>query len=138
MTIRAAFAYGASMIRFRRLLIVLVGMMSCGLAPVALAKDAAAPAENPAGEKDAGPVAVGPTLTGEEVAGATRLDVFSIPTPGELMAAIDKIGKPDWASAIGPPLNVTSFSARPQMALNLGGLIADGFIAVEAEDAQQV
>jgi hypothetical protein len=138
MTIRASFEYGASMTRFRRLLIVLVGVTIWGIGPATLAKDATAAVETPAGEKDAGPVAVGPTLTGEEVATAMRLDVFSIPTPGELMAAIDKLGKPDWASAIRPPLNVTSFSARPQMALNLGALIADGFIAVEAEDAQQV
>lgn len=138
MTILAAVAYARRMIRFRRLLIVLVGVMGCGVAAEALGKDAAPPAEAPAAEKDAGPIAVGPALTAEEVAGATRLDVFSIPTPGELMASIDKLGKPDWASAIRPPLNVTSFSARPQMALNLGTLIADGFIAVEAEDAQQV
>jgi hypothetical protein len=31
-----------------------------------------------------------------------------------------------------------TYGNRPQIALNLGGLIADGFIAVEAKDGQQV
>lgn len=127
------------MIRFRRLLILLVGMIGAAAGALAVEKEPAKPAEAPAAEKDeAGPVVVGPALSPEEIAQATKLDVFSIPTPGELMAAIDKIGKPDWAAAIRPPINVTAFSQRPQMALNLGCLIADGFIAVEAEDSQQV
>ena len=78
-----------------------------------------------------------PALTKEEIAGATRLDEVSIPTPGELMTALDKTGKPDWSSKIREPIS-TNYSRRAQMALNLGGLIADGYIAVEAEDAQQV
>lgn len=32
----------------------------------------------------------------------------------------------------------TTYKNRPQIALNLGSLIADGFIAVEAKDSQQV
>ena len=31
-----------------------------------------------------------------------------------------------------------NYKTRPQIALNIGGLIADGFIAVEAQDTQQV
>ncbi len=78
-----------------------------------------------------------PALTPEEIASAARPDALSIPTPGELMAALNKLGKPDWSGEIRPPFK-TNFSSRAQMALNLGGLIADGYIAVEAEDAQQV
>lgn len=78
-----------------------------------------------------------PALTAAEIAAAVRIDEVSIPTPGELMVALGKQGKPDWAARIRPPIN-TNYSRRAQMALNLGGLIADGYIAVEAEDAQQV
>ncbi len=82
-------------------------------------------------------VAETPALTAAELAAAVRSDAVSIPTPGELMAALDKQGKPDWSARIRPPIS-TNYSRRAQMALNLGGLIADGYIAVEAEDAQQV
>ncbi len=70
-------------------------------------------------------------------AAGARSTAFSVPTPGELMAALNKLGKPDWSGEIRPPIS-RNFSSREQMALNLGGLIADGYIAVEAEDAQQV
>src|SRR5687768_16925861 len=71
-------------------------------------------------------------LTGAEIAAAARTDEVSIPTPGELLTALDKQGKPDWSARIRPPI-ATNYSRRAQMALNLGGLIADGYIAVEAE-----
>ncbi|MES2569807.1 MAG: hypothetical protein V4710_07085, partial [Verrucomicrobiota bacterium] len=68
---------------------------------------------------------------------AVRVDTLSIPTPGELLAALNKLGKLDWSARYRPPIS-TNFSSRPQMAMNLGGLIADGYIAVEAQDSQQV
>ncbi len=83
------------------------------------------------------PAPTGPALTKEELAGAVKIDALTIPTPGEVLAAIDKLGKPDWASAIRPPIS-TNYSSRAQMALNIGGLVADGYIAVEASSAQQV
>jgi len=82
-------------------------------------------------------LAEAPALAPAALAAAVRSDEVSIPTPGELMAALDKLGKPDWAGRIREPIT-TNFSRRAQMALNLGGLIADGYIAVEAEDAQQL
>ncbi len=57
--------------------------------------------------------------------------------PGEFMAALNKIGKLDWTTKFRAPI-ATNYSSRPQTALNLGGLIADGYIAIEAEDGQQV
>jgi hypothetical protein len=77
------------------------------------------------------------TVTKEEMAEAIRSDDFSIPTPGELMAALEKQGKLDWAAKFRPPIS-TSYPSRAQLALNLGSLVADGFVAVEAEDSQQV
>ena len=76
-------------------------------------------------------------LTPEEIAGAALTDDLSIPMPGEFMAALNKLGKLDWTRKFRPPI-ATNFISRPQMALNLGGLIADGYIAIEAEDSAQV
>lgn len=76
-------------------------------------------------------------LTPAEMAGAVRADAVTIPTPGELMAALAKAGKPNWQAYFRQPIP-TGFTSRPQIALNLGGLIADGYIAIEAEDGQQV
>ncbi|MEO5719881.1 MAG: hypothetical protein ABIR71_00240, partial [Chthoniobacterales bacterium] len=76
-------------------------------------------------------------LTPEQMAGAIKTDTVTIPTPGELFAALSKPGKPNWAEQYRPPIP-TTYNNRAQIALNLGGLIADGFIAVEAQDSQQV
>ena len=76
-------------------------------------------------------------LTPEEMRGVVAIDALTVPTPGEFFAAIDKSGKPNWASQYRPPTPIDATS-RAQMALNLGTLIADGYIAVEAEDGQQV
>jgi hypothetical protein len=78
-----------------------------------------------------------PRLAPEQMAKAARTDTITIPTPGELFAALQKPGKPNWTGAYRAPIP-TSYKSRPQIALNLGGLIADGFIAVEAQDSQQV
>ncbi len=68
---------------------------------------------------------------------AENLDAMTVPTPGELFAALGKQIKPNWSGAYRGPLTST-YSDRAQLALNLGGLIADGYIAVEAQDSQQV
>jgi hypothetical protein len=76
-------------------------------------------------------------LAADEMAKAVRTDSIGVPTPGELFAALGKQGKTNWAGQYRRPMPVT-YSNRAQIALNLGGLIADGFIAVEAKDSQQV
>ena len=76
-------------------------------------------------------------LTPDQLATAAKSDTITIPTPGELFAALAKPGKIDWPSEYRAPMPMT-YRNRAQIALNLGGLIADGFIAVEAQDAQQV
>src|ERR1700726_467558 len=76
-------------------------------------------------------------LPADQMAKAIRLDAISIPTPGELFAALEKPGKPNWVGQMRGPVGV-NYKNRAQIALNLGGLIADGFIAVEAKDSQQV
>ncbi len=76
-------------------------------------------------------------LSPDTLAKALTPDTFTVPTPGELLAALNKVGKPNWQAQYRPPIP-TAYTSRPQIALNLGGLIADGYIAVEAEDSQQV
>ena len=76
-------------------------------------------------------------IPADQLAKAAKSDLISIPTPGELFTALEKSGKTNWAGQYRGPIPVT-YSNRAQIALNLGGLIADGFIAVEAKDAQQV
>jgi hypothetical protein len=76
-------------------------------------------------------------IPAEQLAKATSTDSLTIPTPGELFAVLEKSGKINWAGQYRGPIPMT-FRNRPQIALNLGGLIADGFIAVEAKDGQQV
>lgn len=78
-----------------------------------------------------------PHLATEQLAKAVKSDSLSIPSPGELFAALEKPGKPNWSGQFRGPLP-TTYRNRAQIALNLGGLIADGFIAVEAQDGQQV
>src|SRR6266508_2985707 len=76
-------------------------------------------------------------IPADQLAKAARSDSITIPTPGELFTALEKSGKINWAGQYRGPIPVT-YSNRAQIALNLGGLIADGFIAVEAKDGQQV
>lgn len=68
---------------------------------------------------------------------AEHFPPLSLPSPAEFFAAIDKAGKPDWVALYRPP-GPTSFPTRPQTALNLGALVTDGYLAVEAQDGQQV
>src|SRR5881398_3261514 len=86
-------------------------------------------------------VATGATHTGrlpaEQLAKAVKSDLMTVPTPGELFAALAKTEKINWSAQYRGPMP-TTYSNRAQIALNLGGLIADGFIAVEAKDGQQV
>src|SRR2546423_14678469 len=78
---------------------------------------------------------MGASLLPEQIAQAIKTDAVTIPTPGELFAALAKPGKPDWAARYRGPIPM-NYRTRPQIALNLAGLIADGFIAVEASDTQ--
>ena len=78
-----------------------------------------------------------PNLSAEQTAQAIKTDSVTIPTPGELFSALAKATKADWAGGYRGPIAM-NYKTRPQIALNLGGLIADGFIAVQAQDAQQV
>lgn len=76
-------------------------------------------------------------LTKSQRAEAERLPALTVPSPAEFFVAIDKAGKPDWMSFYRAPAPVT-YPTRTRTALNLGALVTDGYVAVEAQDGQQV
>lgn len=76
-------------------------------------------------------------LTPEQITTVVRVESVTIPTPGEFFTAIDKNERPSWAQLVQAKAPVNT-SSRLQMALALGTLVADGYIAVEAEDGQSV
>jgi hypothetical protein len=76
-------------------------------------------------------------LSGDQMAAAERITGITVPSSAEFFAAIDKAGKPDWVSFYRQPVP-TTYPSRPQTAVNLGALVTDGYVAVEAQDGQQV
>jgi hypothetical protein len=77
------------------------------------------------------------TAVGNAQESAEEVEVLTVPSPAEFFAALDKIAKPDWAAFYRDPIP-TTYAERPLAAINLGTLVTDGYIAVEAQDGQQV
>lgn len=70
---------------------------------------------------------------------AQMVERVVVPVPSEVFAVLDKLGKPNWPEV----LKVQKSAAEPvgserQISLLLGTVIAEGFIAVEAENAPEV
>src|SRR6201987_4380661 len=67
----------------------------------------------------------------------TKVEDVVVPLPNEIFGALNKLGAVNWKQHVrsdkGP-----NFTERPRIALLLGTVIADGFIAVQAEDAEAV
>src|SRR4051795_4905517 len=68
---------------------------------------------------------------------STTVEDVVVPLPNEIFGALNKLGTVNWKAHVrsdkGP-----NFTERPRIALLLGTVIADGFIAVQAEDAETV
>src|SRR5207244_8582947 len=66
-----------------------------------------------------------------------KVEDVVVPLPNEIFGALNKLGPVNWKEHVrsdkGP-----NFTERPRIALLLGTVIADGFIAVQAEDAPTV
>lgn len=77
------------------------------------------------------------TLSEAQRKSAERVAALTLPTPAEFFAAIDKTSQPDWMSFYRDPVP-TTYPTRPRTALNLGTLVTDAYVAVEAQDGQQV
>lgn len=68
---------------------------------------------------------------------AASVDDVVVPVPSEIFVVLDKLGSPNWRAELGSTSSSHSGN-RAQVALLLGTVIADGFIAVQAEDAARV
>ncbi len=67
------------------------------------------------------------------------IDDVVVPVPSEIFGVLDKLGKPPWAKVLrAGMINLKPTGDQAQIALQLGTVIAEGFIAVEAEDTQEV
>jgi hypothetical protein len=60
-----------------------------------------------------------------------------VPLPNEIFGALNKLGAVNWKEHVRTEKGA-SFTERPRIALLLGTVIADGFVAVQAEDAPAV
>jgi len=66
-----------------------------------------------------------------------RINDVVVPLPNEVFGALNKLGGVNWREYVRNDKG-SNFTERPRIALLLGAVIADGFIAVQAEDAPTV
>lgn len=67
---------------------------------------------------------------------ARSVDNVIVPLPSEVFNVLDKVGSPNWKDELRD-INIQT-GKRYQIALLLGTVIADGFVAVEATDTERV
>ena len=60
-----------------------------------------------------------------------------VPVPSEVFSVLDKLGEPNWRHEIRE-LEVPNTSDRTKLALLFGHVVAEGFVAVQAEDKEAV
>src|SRR6476619_3596266 len=68
---------------------------------------------------------------------STTVEDVVVPLPNEIFGALNKLKAVNWKEHVRSD-EEPNFTERPRIALLLGTLIADGFIAVQAEDAPAV
>ena len=66
-----------------------------------------------------------------------KVEDVVVPLPNEVFGALNKLGAVNWKDYVRSDKG-SNFTERPRIALLLGTVIADGFIAVQAEDAPAV
>jgi len=66
-----------------------------------------------------------------------KVEDVVVPLPNEVFGALNKLGSVNWKEYVRTNKG-SNFTERPRIALLLGTVIADGFIAVQAEDAPAV
>ena len=66
-----------------------------------------------------------------------KVENVVVPLPNEVFGALNKLGGVNWREYVRNEKG-NNFTERPRIALLLGAVIADGFIAVQAEDAPTV
>src|SRR5437016_1686082 len=68
---------------------------------------------------------------------STKVENVVVPLPSEVFGALNKLGAVNWKEYVRSDKG-QNFTERPRIALLLGTVIADGFIAVQAEDTPAV
>ncbi len=68
---------------------------------------------------------------------ATTVDNVVVPVPSEVFNALEKMGTVAWRSELRQSFTKQR-DGRPQIALLMGTVIADGFLAVQAQDGERV
>ena len=68
---------------------------------------------------------------------AAEVENVVVPVPSEIFSVLDKLGNPNWRAELRTSAG-KSTGNRAQVALLLGTVIAEGFVAVEAEDPEKV
>src|SRR5947207_14946424 len=66
-----------------------------------------------------------------------KVEDVVVPVPNEVFVALNKLGPVNWKEYVRSSRG-SNFGERPRIALLLGSIIADGFIAVQAQDAPAV
>src|ERR1700716_3300056 len=66
-----------------------------------------------------------------------KVDDVVVPLPNEVFGALNKLGGVNWKEYVRTNKG-GNFTERPRIALLLGSVIADGFIAVQAQDTPAV
>ena len=117
----------------------LTAVLLASVPPLALAQSPAAPAKPTVPARNA--EAILPDKGGGEL-DLTQfpgqiIDEVVVPVPSEIFSVLDKLGDPDWKAQV-IFTSKPSLSERNDVALLLGATVADGFIAVQAEDKTAV
>ena len=68
---------------------------------------------------------------------ATMVDNVVVPVPSEVFGVLDALGSPNWHDVLRTTKSNPS-GERAHVALMLGTVIAEGFIAVEAQEGEEV
>jgi hypothetical protein len=61
-----------------------------------------------------------------------------VPIPAEIFAVLNKLDEPDWNQAIALPEETTMGRERVVLALIFGSLVGEGFIAVQANNSEEI
>lgn len=65
------------------------------------------------------------------------VDDVVVPVPSEVFSVLDKLGEPNWRQEIRK-LDLPKTADRTRLALMFGMVVAEGFVAVQAEDKEEV
>ncbi|MFM8364084.1 MAG: hypothetical protein ACKOAS_02930 [Verrucomicrobiota bacterium] len=80
-------------------------------------------------------LAKSPRLEKEEMQSAVFVETIALPSPGEFLIAVDKEFEPNWSQFVQNSIPPTTM-ARDHLAFQLGVLLADAHVAIEAQDGQ--